>query len=64
MGSQFGCSLFVGDDAHIVPNHRIIWLYQLAVQMKTGIEQALISKFESGGENPSDRNINVACRFL
>lgn len=63
MGSQFGCSLFVGDDAHIVPNRRIIWLYQLAVQMKTGIEQALISKFESGERTPPTETLMLLADF-
>lgn len=37
---------------------------QIAVQMKTGIEQALLSKFETGERVPPHRNAYKTCRFL
>lgn len=36
---------------------------QLAVQMKTGIEQALISKYESGERTPPTETLQILADF-
>lgn len=38
-------------------------LTQIALQMKTGIEQAILSKYESGARVPTTENLLILANF-